>query len=154
MQKRYVISLHARFIQQLIKWEKEANRIDIREYFQCICGKNKWILLLPFDKTEKQNPVPCNCQFDDQADCPNLGCTALCEEMTDRHPGEFRDSYLKWGYTLKDNLQGEFDLTEVPLSRFPPAHSHSSRNTVLFLLAGSQWSPRTGRSTAVATVSC
>jgi hypothetical protein len=59
--KRYVINLQARHIQQLIRWEKQSHRIDIREYFQCICGKNKWILLLPFDKTGTLVPLllPC-----------------------------------------------------------------------------------------------
>lgn len=103
--RRYVINLHARHIQQLIRWEKQTHRIDIREYFQCICGRNKWILLLPFDKTEKQNPVPCNCQYEDISDCPNLGCAMYCEELAEHHPGKFRDQYLKWGYTVKDNIQ-------------------------------------------------
>lgn len=81
-------------------------------------------MLLPFDKTERQNPVACNCQYDDVSDCPNVGCAHFCEEMAEKHPQQFRDQYLKWGYTVRENIQGEFDFTEeyrpiIP-DGFPP----------------------------------
>jgi len=80
-------------------------------------------LLLPFYKTEKQNPVACNCQFDDVSDCPNLGCAPFCENMADKTEQVFRDQYLKWGYTLRETIQGEFDFTEEYRPILPEGHT-------------------------------
>jgi len=110
--RRYVIHVEPHHVQQLLEWEKTLHKEDIKQYFQCLCGACRWILLKPFDKTEQhQNPIPCNCELTDFSDCPNIGCGPFLESMRSRNQS-FRDSVLKWGFTSRDNIQGNFGKCE------------------------------------------
>jgi len=105
---RYVIHLNARLIQDLLSWEHK----DIKQHFSCICGANKWILLEPLDQTEHQNPVPCCCKVSSSSEspCPYIGCSTFLEAMNEKHG--FHDEVVRWGYTPRDNVQGDFEFCE------------------------------------------
>jgi len=106
--KRYVINLDAIDIQALIREEKlRQKEKGGKEHFQCICGLNKWTLLLPLDNSE----VVCNCQIGDTS-CPNYGCGKFCEDMTEKLKSSWRHASIKWGRTIKDNVQTSFDYLE------------------------------------------
>jgi len=108
---RYVISLNARLSQELLSLERKDGR-DIKQYFSCFCGANKYILLEPLDQTEHQNPVPCCCRTtsSEESFCPYLGCANFLEEMAEKHG--FHDEVVRWGYTDRDNVQGDFEFCE------------------------------------------
>eukprot|EP01125_Pyxidicula_operculata_P002656 TRINITY_DN124_c7_g1_i1.p1 TRINITY_DN124_c7_g1~~TRINITY_DN124_c7_g1_i1.p1 ORF type:complete len:2853 (+),score=800.21 TRINITY_DN124_c7_g1_i1:78-8636(+) len=112
---RYVITLDARSIQQLIRYEKKElkeKKDKNREYFKCICGHNSWGLLKPLDKTDHQNPISCNCQLDDLKDCPTYGCGRFCEEIAERSNYAWKAQSIKWGFTIKDNVNSNFEGCE------------------------------------------
>jgi len=112
--KRYVINLDAIYIQGLIHDEKlRQKEKGGKEYFQCICGLNRWTLLLPLDN----DVLVCNCQIGDTS-CPNYGCGKFCEDMTEKFKQSWRHQSLKWGRTIKDNVQTSFDYLEE-YSSFP-----------------------------------
>jgi len=125
--KRYVIQLDARYIQQLLSWDKKNQKEDFKERFSCLCGANEWTLLLPFDKTEHQNPMTCACVIGQFSACPNHGCGKFCEDMMKRFEGVHGNlacrigQWIKWGHTTKDNLQGIFGACEehTPLLGLP-----------------------------------
>jgi len=111
--KRYVINLDALDIQALINEEKlRQKEKDVKEHYQCICGANKWTLLLPFDNTDHQNPLFCNCQIGDFSTCPNYGCGKFCEDMAEKFKSSWRHQSLQWGRTIKDSVQTNFDYLE------------------------------------------
>jgi len=110
-QKRYVIHLGKWYIKQLISWEKDQKKTGFKEYFCCLCKENTWTLLSPFEKTEHQNPRPCNCQITDYSDCPNHGCGNFCEQMASQ-TSKWRATSIQWGYTFKDNIQSNFGCCE------------------------------------------
>jgi hypothetical protein len=60
LSRRYIVQLHPKFQSILSRWGGRMAE-DRSEKFSCICGKCTWTLLQPFDKTEKQNPIPCMC---------------------------------------------------------------------------------------------
>jgi len=108
--KRYVINLDALDIQELIREEKRRQKDrGAKEHYQCICGLNKWKLLLPLDNSE----VACNCQIgDSNTACPYYGCGKVCDEMAEKYKGSWRHQSLKWGRTIKDSVQASFDSVD------------------------------------------
>jgi len=99
-QKRYVIHLDKWYIQQLISWEKDQKKTGYKEYFCCLCKANTWTLLSPFEKTEHQNPRPCNCQLTDYSDCPSHGCGNFCDQMASQ-TSKWHATSIQWGYHLQ-----------------------------------------------------
>jgi len=110
--KRYVIQIDVRYIQVLLSWEKANQKEMYRQKYSCLCRTNKWILLVPFDKTEHENPLICDCQIGDFSKCPYHGCGKFCRELTwslndsDYHFARLISSGLSWGYTSKACVQG------------------------------------------------
>jgi len=110
--KRYVIEIDVRYIQVLLSWEKANQKETYRQKYACLCGYNQWILLVPFDKTQHENPMICDCQIGDFSACPNHGCGKFCRELTwkleekDFQYARLISSGLSWGHTTKDNVQG------------------------------------------------
>jgi len=101
--RRYIVQIAPKLQTVLMNWGNKMTQGDQKEHFRCICGKCKWVLLRPFDKTEHQNPVPCNCRFEESSDCPNLGCATFLEEMADKH--DWHDTALQWGTTTLENVK-------------------------------------------------
>lgn len=118
--KRYVIKLESKYIHQLLRLEKKKKK-SVKECFECACGMNKWVLLSPFDQTEHQNPIQCNCQYQDyDSECPYVGCGQYLEEIAEKTKKPQRYRFLNWGFTHKDNVAGAFEncgqheLTDIP----------------------------------------
>jgi len=110
--KRYVINIDVRYIRVLLSWEKANQKETYRQKYACLCRANKWILLVPFDKTEYENPLICDCQIGDFSSCPYHGCGKFCRELTwsleekDFQYARLISSGLSWGYTTKSSVQG------------------------------------------------
>jgi hypothetical protein len=100
--RRYIVQLHPKLQSIISRWGSRMAE-DRSETFSCICGKCTWTLLQPFDKTEKQNPIPCLCSYEDSAECPNIGCKHFVEEMKQQH--NWPEQPLQWGTTTRDNVQ-------------------------------------------------
>eukprot|EP01127_Copromyxa_protea_P023000 TRINITY_DN849_c0_g1_i6.p1 TRINITY_DN849_c0_g1~~TRINITY_DN849_c0_g1_i6.p1 ORF type:complete len:2785 (-),score=584.38 TRINITY_DN849_c0_g1_i6:43-8397(-) len=122
--RRYVITIAAGYIQQLLKFETRKRCSEKytgkKEYFQCECGKNQWALLSPLETTKHltENPRPCRCSYYESSLCPNIGCAVFCDEMAQKFPESWKDTVVRWGYTGRDNVQGSFEFTEEHLPVF------------------------------------
>jgi len=109
-QSRYVINLNASYIQELMSWDRNVREKD-RKYYECLCGANKWILLQPLDTTRHQNPVLCKCTISTAQDspCPYIGCQNFLDLLEKQ---SVSDEFVRWGYTTRDNVQGDFEYCE------------------------------------------
>jgi len=117
---RYMVSIAPDLLPQIILWgecHKKA-QIHVKQRFKCLCGSATWTLLSPFDKTQWQNPVLCCCQYEEVSECPNSSCAVVLEEMLTKK--EWREQYLKWGFTTMENITGNFENCEEYIPPPPP----------------------------------
>jgi len=103
--------------------EKQAIRMQImgKPQFRCLCGSCVFVLDVPFDSSENQNPRGCCCQLDQPSDCPNVSCSTLLEEMRTLY--DFHADMLIWGYTTQDRVSTPVEPHYVdfdPLANLPP----------------------------------
>jgi len=126
VKRRYVATLKQSYNDQLMNWGEQLQKSDKKQSFSCYCKDKKfeWFLLQPFDKTERRNPLPCNCQIEDSnsSDCPSTGCSIIIEKMEElRNWGQ---QYIYWGYTTRNNIEGNFGDCEVFVPSIPQDKVH------------------------------
>jgi len=68
----------------------------------------------PFDQTEHQNPIQCNCSYQDyDSECPYVGCGPYLEEIAEKTKTHQRFRFLNWGFTCRDNVAGDFGYCDI-----------------------------------------